>query len=541
MGQLLQSCYFIYSLRIMKKNRLRIAGIGLFVVSLVVFVVGVILLVSKPENLSTDVSVQGSLRIIYGNLTVPASQDISGTVNLTYTATTSQSGSFDNTILDDCSIRMTLTNTPTTATHYPFTLRSSRATTPRETRNASGGQLVYTAAATPYASLVIKYGANLRATSNDVITINATLAAGQGAVPGDTASVSINCRVVNPETGNAIAFLTVQQPRTFTWTGATPPPVQPPAPAPAPVPAPTPAPAPTPTPAPVPAPQPAPVAPPPSSQTPPAAQPPAAPPPVSEETPVVASTFNGETTDVSKLSQDEKSQVSNYTLEVSDFGKVVFTDQVDLNNTDFVANQDKLSELVAIGKCSVGVDSKLSNLTQSSGKITLKGVKLVNDKPAIWKDGDIDFSSQVTNLVYDASSETLSFEVADVTWYELGSGLEILDVSKVDNKLVVKGKINDRSSNVSVEKQSGEKIVETVEVDENGEFTVEIDIAQEKPVVVAESCSGREDRREVSATTSSNTAAILLIVVGLLGMATGVGVVIYDRTRKNKGILPVQA
>lgn len=473
----------------MTKNRQLIAGITLFLMSLALFLTGILLLLNTPQT--SDVSVADLSQqlgsnpmnfslgnaVVFGNITTASFNFVAPKVPV-------------NSLLGLCYVdAMFGTGGGSSQTRHPITVLSGSVSTPSAT--VPHTEIINTIRGGSNQSVIVDFRTGPAVKTGERVSGSFTYKAGPGTVWSETPTVKVECVIVSPE-GNGYtstgfgrsAFLPVS------WLNPNP---APPAVAPQPV-----------TPPPAVSPQPT-VTSQPSTSTSSAQTPPPA---VSEEDPRA----------------------------VSDFGEIVFSSAIDLTTADL----KNLTNQIAIGKCAVGIDESLSGLRQASGKITLKGVKLANERAVIWKDGDTNFTNEVTNVIYNATTETLSFEVADITTYQLGSGLELVDISNVGEKLVVKGKVNDLTSIITVENSAEETIADKVEVSLNGGFVVEIDENEEKPVVVAQSCSGRKDKRQVSAEFSANNTAIILIVIGLAGMVAGSGVIIYDRMKKSRTIAPVQ-
>jgi hypothetical protein len=249
---------------------------------------------------------------------------------------------------------------------------------------------------------------------------------------------------------------------------------------------------------------------------------------------------SSDSTDLTSLDEDELKSVSNFKLDVPDIGSIQFNEDIDFTDEELVEKLPDLDEYIQIGKGYVDVDSTAVSEFDLDATVELKGMKLVDGKYEILRNGDI-AGGYAENYRYDSDTGILMFDVNGFSRYEVSPSL-LIDAAKNDDKMIIKGSVGDLDTVVTI-LVDDEEIQSSLTLDEEGDFEVEITLFEEDEEIriTATGSSGviqneliRIDDYDTSSNETSSRTTILIIgsIVLIAVIATFIYIEI-SRRKKN--------
>ncbi len=124
------------------------------------------------------------------------------------------------------------------------------------------------------------------------------------------------------------------------------------------------------------------------------------------------------TTRIDQMSLAELEEVENFTLEIVGKNKVVFDGFLNLTSSETLAKLKDFSEYVdfsTTGK--IMIDTGNLSVFRAKASITMYGLDF-EEKPIIYKDGELATSDTVSSIEYDSDSGVLAFDVDRFSTYE---------------------------------------------------------------------------------------------------------------------------
>tara|TARA_Y100000310_G_scaffold345778_1_gene469730 strand:- start:6723 stop:11762 length:5040 start_codon:yes stop_codon:yes gene_type:complete len=170
--------------------------------------------------------------------------------------------------------------------------------------------------------------------------------------------------------------------------------------------------------------------------------------------------FDGDTTDFSSINL---TNVSNAVLEKTNFGKIEFTDGLDLREIV------DLSNLVTIGDNILGIDSGiLTQFNNKKARITMKGLTY-NDTPIIF------FSDGFTTNANDITQECTTCDIVSFTEASTTNGVVIFDVEGFSSfKVDVNTTVSTSSNTTSTSTSSNRTDLDVCDEGVIGDITIDI-------------------------------------------------------------------
>lgn len=150
---------------------------------------------------------------------------------------------------------------------------------------------------------------------------------------------------------------------------------------------------------------------------------------------------NNETTVLSSLSEEALKSVENFTLDIPEFGKIVFNEPIDFTTDNIQSKLIKLDEYIKIEKSFLEINvSELAEFNKPA-QITLRNQDLNTDnKIIILRDGEEVTDESVKDIQYDKETNMLSFSVVGFSKYEVDNSqpltkIELSQPPTADNSL----------------------------------------------------------------------------------------------------------
>lgn len=182
-------------------------------------------------------------------------------------------------------------------------------------------------------------------------------------------------------------------------------------------------------------------------------------------------TEDSKTTNLSNITQKDSTSIDEFTLEIKKFGKIIFTEPVDLSARELKYRFSNLDKYVIIENGKVEIDTEFLPQLDKKATIYLYNIDLLQKPEILSSDG---FSkTKITNITLQ--NKVLTFETNGFSDYIVKPRLSLQHppISTEKETLTIKGYCSDLSSKITVYSENVE-VVNHVMIDNNGIFKIKV-------------------------------------------------------------------